>query len=115
MLTPVDIASMAASGLLASVRLLKASTPLWTYIPPKFRWVATVLPTAVMVLPELAAKLLGVQTGMDLTEVLIVGVTLFLPGAKSGAHRKLEENHEELQQKYEDAQLVLNALKVEEK
>jgi hypothetical protein len=114
MLTPVEIATMSAGGLLAAVRLLKSSRPLWGLLPTRVEWLVPYLPVAVVALPEIAMKLAGVKTGLDLTDTIIIGLTLFLPGAKSGTHRQLEDDHQELQAEYTDAKLALNALRVQE-
>lgn len=83
---------------------------MWDLLPDKVRWIEPYLPAAVMAFPEIAMKLSGVKTGLDLTDTIIVGITFLLPGPKSGAHRELEEKHADLQDSYADAQMALDAL-----
>src|SRR5690348_4967703 len=112
MWTPVEIATALTGGLVAATRIVKAAQPLWDKIPSQWRWLPPVL---VVALPEAAMKLAGVQTGMDLTEALIVTLTLVVPGAPSSAHKELVKNHEVLKADYDEAVSELESLKVQVK
>ena len=99
MLTPVEIGVALSGGLLAATRIIKAFQPLWDKIPSQWRWLPPVL---VVVLPEVALKLSGVQTGMDLAEALVIMVTLVVPGAQTAAHKQLSVAHEQLVEEHEE-------------
>jgi hypothetical protein len=73
---PIQTASTIAAVVIAATRVLNAAKPAWSKVPEPFY---SFLPVLVLVLPDLAARLAGVQTGTDLTVELVTALSLLVP------------------------------------
>ena len=73
-----EITSLVAAFALGASRLLVASKPFWTKLPPV---VATFVPAVVVMLPQLASSMGAVHSELDFVQALILAAAMLLPGA----------------------------------
>jgi hypothetical protein len=83
-MSTLELAAVLAGAVMALARLFRVAAPLWNYGPA---WVQPLLATLPLVLTQLGGALGAVQTKLDLTEVLLVGV-LAVAAAVRGATSK---------------------------
>ena len=76
-LSPVDIASYVAAGLLAASRLISVVQPLWAKLP---RWIAVVLPVLIVSIPQVVDAAGLVKTDIGIVQWLITSAALLVPG-----------------------------------
>jgi hypothetical protein len=79
-LDPVTAGSLVAAAALALTRLLTTAKPLWDRLPASLQGL---VPALVLVLPQVAEQAMGVKTGLDLANLLVLAAALILPGAHS--------------------------------
>jgi len=73
----LQVASYAASGLLAASKLFSLAKPLWGMLP---RWAAVAMPVLVLDLPIVAGYIAGAHSEIALVSALATSVALLLPG-----------------------------------
>ncbi len=88
-MSTLEIAAYLAAACVALTRMAPQLEGLWKRVPPSVRWLP---PVVLAALPEIAAALGQVKEKADWGRFAMVALALFLPGARSSAHKQLAKD-----------------------